>query len=66
MESERSELSRIFSWVRILQSDQSEYVPRRATAKISVISPYFLVWKFCGKGQFPETVPFHKISTQEN
>ena len=66
MESERSELSRIFSWVRILQLEQSEYVRRRATAKISVISPNFLVWKFCGKGQFAETVPFRKISTPEN
>ena len=44
------------------------------TAKNTVISPNFMVWKFCGKAQFPhsfgriaqnyvETVPFHKIST---
>ena len=44
------------------------------TAKNTIISPNFLVWKFCGKAQFPynfgwiarsytETVPFHKIST---
>ena len=47
------------------------------TAKFNVISPSFLVWKFCGKAQFPhsfgritrnysETVPFHKISTPGN
>ena len=36
--------------------------------KNTVISPKFLVWKFCGKAHFPrftrnyaETVPFHKI-----
>ena len=45
------------------------------TTKNTVISPNFLVWKFCGKAQFPnsfgqiaqnyaETVPFHKISKQ--
>ena len=41
--------------------------------KNTVISPNFLVWKFCGKAQFPhsfgrnyaETVPFHKISTPQ-
>ena len=43
-------------------------------AKNIVISPDFLVWKFCGKAQFrhsfgrnagdyAETVPFRKIST---
>ena len=47
------------------------------TAKNSVISPNFLVWKFCGKTQFlhgfgriarnyAETVPFHKISIPES
>ena len=47
------------------------------TAKNTVISPKFLVWKFCGKAQFPhsfrritrnyaETMLFHKISTTEN
>ena len=47
------------------------------TAKITVISTDFLVWKFCGKAQFPhsfgrfvrnnaETMPFHKISTPGN
>ena len=47
------------------------------TAKNIVISPNFLVWKFCGKAQFPdsfgrtagnyaETVPFHKISIPRN
>ena len=47
------------------------------TAKNTVISPDSLVWKFCGKGQFPhsfgriarnyaETVPFPKISTPGN
>ena len=47
------------------------------TAKNIVISPNFLVWKFCGKEQFPhsfgrfprnyaETVPFHKVPTPGN
>ena len=47
------------------------------TAKNTVISPDFLVQKFCGKEQFPhsfawfarnyaETVPFHKFSTPGN
>ena len=47
------------------------------TVKNTVISPNFLVWKFCGKEQFPynfgriarnyaETVPFLKISTPGN
>ena len=42
------------------------------SAKNTVISPNFLVWKFCGKAQFllarnyAETVPFHKISTPGN
>ena len=47
------------------------------TAKNTVISPNFLVWKFCGKVQFPlifrifarnyeETVSFHKIFTSGN
>ena len=44
------------------------------TPKNTVISSNFLVWKFCGKEQFPhsfwrfarnyaETAPFHKLST---
>ena len=47
------------------------------TEKNIVISPNFMVWKFCGKAQFPhsferftlnyaETVSFYKISTPEN
>ena len=47
------------------------------TVKNIIISPNFLVWKYCGKAQFPhsfgriawnyaETVPFRKISTPEN
>ena len=47
------------------------------TAKKTVISPDFLVWKFCGKAQFPhsferlarnftETVSFRQISTPGN
>ena len=45
--------------------------------KNTVISPNFLVWKLCGKTQFPqsfgriarnyaETVPFHKTFTRRN
>ena len=44
-----------------------------ATVKNTVISPNFLVWKFCGKAQaqriaqnYAEPVPFHKISTPGN
>ena len=47
------------------------------TAKNTLISPDFLVWKFCGKTQFPhsfgwievryaETAPFRKITTPGN
>ena len=47
------------------------------TAKNTVVSPNFQVWKFCGKAQFPhsfgqitrnyaETMPFHKISMPGN
>ena len=50
-----------------------EYI---STVKNTVISPNFLVWKFCGKAQFPHSfgriardyaqiVPFHKILHQE-
>ena len=50
---------------------------KKKTKKNTLISPNFLVRKFCGKAQFPhsfgpiarnyeETVPFHKISTPEN
>ena len=42
-------------------------------AQNTVISPNFLVWKFCGKAQFlrfarnyAEIVPFHKISIPGN
>ena len=46
------------------------------TAENTVVSPNFLVWKFCGKAQFlhnfgrftqnyAETVPFHKIPHHE-
>ena len=52
-------------------------VKKRKEKKHSVISPYFLVWEFWGKAQFPqsfkriarnytETVPFHKIPTPGN
>ena len=36
------------------------------TVQNTIISPNFLVWKFCGKAQFAETVPFYKISTPGN
>ena len=49
---------------------------RCLTASNPVISPNFMVWKFCGKAQFPhsfgrfarnyaETVPFHKFPHHE-
>ena len=55
-------------------SPDAAHIP---TAKNTVVSPNFLVWKFCGKAQLPysfgqfarnytETVPFHKISTPGN
>ena len=47
------------------------------TTKNTLITPNFLAWKFCRKGQFKqsvrriarnyvETVPFHKVSTPGN
>ena len=53
------------------------YGEKSCTAENTVILPNFLVWKFCGKAEFPhsfgqfarnyaETVPFHKISTPGN
>ena len=33
------------------------YFPVKRTAKNTTISPNFLVWKFCGKAQFPQN--FH-------
>ena len=50
---------------------------KSSTAKNTVISPDFFVWKFGGKAQFPntfgqiarnypETLPFHKISAPGN
>ena len=51
-------------------------INRANLKKSPVISPNFLVGKFCGKAQFPYsfgwiaqnyvTVAFHKISTPEN
>ena len=49
----------------------------KVTAKNTVISPDFLMWKFCGKAKFPhsfgrfarnyaETVPLRKIFTPGN
>ena len=46
--------------------------PGHSTAENNVISPNLLVWKFCGKVQFPKLCgnrafpPFHKISTPGN
>ena len=56
------------------QSHQCFKISRHSHCENSVISPNFLVWKFCGKAHFPhsfglfarnyeETVFFHKIST---
>ena len=36
-------------------ADQSLSSKKTYTAKNSVISPDFLVWKFCGKVQFPHS-----------
>ena len=55
----------------------STFVAVVVTAKTTIISPNFLVWKFFGKAQFThslgriaqnyvETAPFHKISTPGN
>ena len=62
----------LYSMVQILTG----LMLKPVSAKNTVISRNFLVWKFCGKAQFPhsfkrlarnyvETVPFHKISHQE-
>ena len=63
------------TFFKILVSGSS--LLKKNTAKNTVISPDFLVWKFCGKAQFlhsfrrftrnyVETVPFHKIFTPGN
>ena len=63
--------------MRIWQLPLSRRVAIDYTTKNTAISPNFLVWKFCGKAQFrdslgrfarnyAETVPFHKISTPGN
>ena len=50
---------------------------KKNTAKNIVVPPNFLVWKFCGKAQYPQsfgriarnsagTVPIHKTSTSGN
>ena len=33
----------------------SKMLPQNLTVKNPVISPNFLVWKFCGKAQFPHS-----------
>ena len=59
--------------VFMLSIEKKKYIYIYITVKNTVIPPNFLVWKFCGKAQFPhsfgriaqnyaETVPFHKIS----
>ena len=61
----------------IPQLSQNRTCIRCFTAQNTVISPNFLVWKFCEKAQFPhsfgqfarnytETAPFHKISAPGN
>ena len=63
------------NWAYIRRSEDLQDLGR--TAKNTVISPNFLVWKFCGKVQFPyslgqfarnyaEIVTFRKISTPGN
>ena len=58
-------------------SKVTHFVVKTIIAENTVISPNFLVWKFCGKAQFPhsfgrfarnyaETVTFYKISTPGN
>ena len=58
----------------MLQHKLDSFQLIKFTVKNTVISPNFLVWRFCGKAQFPhsferiaqnyaETVPFYKIPT---
>ena len=60
-----------------LQLDKLKQMSYENTAKNTIISTNFLVWKFCGKAQFrhsfgliagnyAKTVPFHKIWTPGN
>ena len=73
----------IYKYRISIKEDRSDIIVKTrcfysfTTAKKTVILPEFLVWKFCGKAQFPhsfgrfvrnyaETVPFHKISTPGN
>ena len=57
-----------YIFFRVAVINNRSYIVIYNTAENTVISPDFLVWKFCGKAQFPhtETVPFRKISTPEN
>ena len=61
----------------LLMTREREQQRHLFTVKNTVISPNFLMRKFCGKAQFPhsfgkitrnyaETVPFHKTSTPGN
>ena len=67
--------------IKYFRKKGSEYISEgkkvNNTAKNTTISPNLLVWKFCGKTQFPhsfgriarnstETVPFYKISKPRN
>ena len=58
-------------------SVKSPFQKKKNTAKNIVVPPNFLVWKFCGKAQYPQsfgriarnsagTVPLHKTSTSGN
>ena len=70
-------LKRVFIHVYRKTVDFSPTFLTQNTAWNTVISHYFLAWKFCGKAQFSpsfgritrnytETVPFHKVPTPEN
>ena len=39
-----------------------EHILSTITVKNSVISPTFLVWNFCGKGQFPYSFGLDEIT----
>ena len=45
--------------LRVIKIDWTDYICN--TAKNPVISPNFLVWKFCGKGQFPHSFHTRKL-----
>ena len=62
--SVRHPTSRLLKWdlARILDTFRNPSLRIFAARKASLVSPNFLVWKFCGKAQFPNSLNiFHNF-----